>query len=297
MEYHLILNPVAGRGKAGKLAPHIISRLEQFFPGAAVHRTEYPGHAREIAATLCGKEHILLIAGGDGTIHEVVNGVLPESKVRLGFIPIGSGNDFVKMFDIPADPDQAIDVIRRGETMQIDVGKVGDEFFPNGLGIGFDADVVIQSLKIKHLRGFLIYFYAVLRTLLSYRNRPVKIQGEGVNVDGRVLLVSIGNGRCQGGGFHLTPRAKIDDGQLDICIFHALSFWEILVNLPKAIPGKHLHLPQVQTFRARDLHIESEQGFPAHADGELLGTDLHQLDISIVPGALTVIHNLNHAKH
>jgi YegS/Rv2252/BmrU family lipid kinase len=210
----------------------------------------------------------------------------------LGIIPIGSGNDFVKMLALPLDFVKAIEVIKRGRTMKMDLGKVGDSYFANGLGMGFDADVVIESLKVKKLRGSMIYLYSVLKTLSHYRNRMITLSVDGKKESRKVFMINVGNGEYLGGGFYLTPGAKIDDGILDVSIIQALSFREVLMHLPKAMKGRHVSLPQVQFFRAKELIVESAEGIPVHADGELLGTNFNRVEISILPGTLKVIHNL-----
>ncbi len=223
-------------------------------------------------------------------MHEVVNGMM-GGKAVLAVIPIGSGNDFVKMFNLPADVGQAVEIICRNNRMRIDVGKVGDVIFPNGLGIGFDAWVVRESLKVKRLRGFLIYLYSVLKTLFLYKNEPVTFSANGSVEEKKIFLIAVGNGVAMGGGFYLTPQAAIDDGKFDVCIIRALKKREALINLPKALNGSHTSIKQVQMLRTDKLKITSEKGIAVHADGELLGMNLKELDISILPNALEVIYN------
>jgi len=291
METHLILNPAAGRGMVSRVESGLLKAVGEQLGDVQVHRTESHGHATQIAKTLKQENSLVVIAGGDGTIYETVNGLV-GGNCTLGIIPIGSGNDFVKMLALPLNYEKAIEVIKGGRTMTMDLGKVGDSYFANGLGMGFDADVVIETHKVKKLRGHMIYLYSVLRALQHYRNRAITLTVDGKTEDRQVFMINVGNGEYLGGGFYLTPGAKIDDGILDVCIIQNLTLREVLMHLPKAMKGRHILLPQVQFFRAKELVVESAEGIPVHADGELLSTNFKRVEISIVPGALKVIHNL-----
>jgi diacylglycerol kinase (ATP) len=288
--YALILNPMAGRGKGRKLAKDIISKVNRKLGQVEVFFTEYAGHAKQIAHQIKNDYSVIIVAGGDGTIHETVNGMI-NGKAVLSVIPIGSGNDFVRMLNIPRNIDEAIAVIQNGKKMWIDIGKIGDRYFPNGIGIGFDAWVVKESMKIKKLRGFMIYLYSVLKTVFSFKNEFVTFYSNGKTEQKNIFLIAVGNGKAMGGGFFLNPEAKINDGKFDVCIINALSKKEVFLNLPKAVKGAHTHLPQVTTLQTEQLKIFSDKGIAVHADGELLGVDLKEVNISILPNALEVIHN------
>jgi YegS/Rv2252/BmrU family lipid kinase len=283
MTYHLILNPAAGRGTAGKSEAELAKELKDQLGDR--------GHATQIANELKNENAVIITAGGDGTIYETVNGLV-GGACTLGIIPIGSGNDFIKMLKLPLDIRSAIEVIKRRNTMIIDIGTVGEGYFTNGLGMGFDAEVVIETQKVKRLRGFFIYLYSVFRTLTHYKNRIVTISIDGKTETREVFMISVGNGECFGGGFYLTPGAEINDGILDLCIFRGLSRKEVLMHLPKALSGKHIHLPQVECLRAKNIIVEAAEGIPVHADGELLSSNLTRVEVGVLHGALNVIHNL-----
>jgi diacylglycerol kinase (ATP) len=289
-KYALILNPKAGRGKAERLQTQILNLLTENLGEVDLYRTEYSGHATEIGSRIKNEYSVIIVAGGDGTMHETVNGII-DGKATLAAIPIGSGNDFVKMLNLPKNIEEIIQVIIRDKRKRIDIGKIGDRYFPNGLGIGFDACVVRESEKVKRLRGFLIYLFSVIKTIFKYSNEAVTIIIDNSPVEKEVFLIAVGNGKAMGGGFYLTPDAIIDDGLFDICIINALSKREALMNLPKAIKGKHIEMEQVQMIRTDKLKIVSKKGIAAHADGELVGLDLKNIEISILPKALEVIYN------
>lgn len=287
MARHLILNPAAGRGSASREGPGLVAAVEAGLGPVTVHRTAAPGEARDIAASLRDSGHDVIAAGGDGTIHEVVNG-LAGGTCRLGIIPVGSGNDFVKILRIPQDVGQAVAIIAGGHTRRLDVGAAGERCFINQLGAGFDADVVLAGRKVTFLRGFPFYLASVARALIRYRNRSIDLVLDGQRESLRVLMVIVGNGRYAGGGFMLTPRAEPDDGELDVCIFSALNIFEIMRHLPKAINGTHIILPQVRYFRARRLDLHCRDGMPVQGDGEMFGERLTDLTVEVMPGALEV---------
>jgi YegS/Rv2252/BmrU family lipid kinase len=289
-KYVVIINPAAGRGKGKKLENAVIKLVKDEFGDVEIFRSDYQNHARELAAELKNKYQVIIAAGGDGTVNEIVNGMI-GGTAALAVLPMGSGNDFTKMLNFPKEMKDVIQIIKKDKRKKIDIGKVGDRYFPNGMGAGFDAWVVRESMKVSRLRGFLIYLYAVLKTVFLYKNQTITFSANNETTQRDVFLVAVGNGKAMGGGFFLTPQATIDDGLLDICIIRALSKREVLLNLPKAIHGKHTELEQVEMLRADKVVIQSEEGIAVHVDGELLGMELKNLDISVLPAALEVITN------
>ncbi len=266
--------------------------IRHSFPEVSVYRTDKPGAATRFAREIKQNSAIVIAAGGDGTINEVLNGLIGGNCI-LGVIPIGSGNDFVRMLNMPRDYEKAIGIIQQQNIMRIDVGKVNERYFLNGLGIGFDAYVVIESQKVKWLRGFVMYLFAILKTLTHYHNMRIHLEINGRQEERDIFMLTIGNGKSLGGGFFLTPRAKLDDGMFDICIFRALSRLEVLKNLPKALNGKHLSLHQVEYLQAQQISVSSPDWLPMHIDGELLPTNIQHVSVEVIPRAIKVIHNLN----
>jgi diacylglycerol kinase (ATP) len=288
MKFAVIFNPHAGRGKARKIENTLIRCLEKKIGVFEFYRTEFSGHAEQIAGEIKDKFDVIIAAGGDGTIHEIVNGIM-GGVAALGIIPIGSGNDFIRSLAIPNQLEKAIEVIFKNNRKKIDIGRINSRYFANGIGVGFDAWVVKESQKVKYLRGFLLYLYAVLKTVLSYKQETIRLSIEGKTEVRHIYLSAFGNGKAMGGGFLLNPEAEIDDGKLDLCIIDPLKKWEAVWHLPKVITGKHLTLPQVQSVRSSKIDIFSENGIALHADGELLGLNLKEIKISILPKALEVI--------
>jgi len=291
----LIVNPSAGRGRAGKFVAEIRSTLRGLGIETVLSQTRGPGDAVALAQRAKQEGFELVIAvGGDGTIHETVNGLARAAGAgvagTLGIIPIGTGNDFVKMLDIPAGWQAACRRIARGGTRRVDIGRLNDRFFVNNIGMGFDAQVGIEALKVTWARGKAVYMVALARNMLfSYRTPSVKIEIDGESFSRQITLLTVGNGRCSGGGFWLTPSAVIDDGQFDVCVGRKMSKMRILALVPDVMRGTHVKHPEVQMVRARRIVVTSDEPLPVHADGEIVYTDATRVEAELLPHKLDLI--------
>src|SRR4030043_694511 len=237
-----IVNPIAGQG-AGKLAlPEIDRMARENSMDYDIVSTENAGHAIELArqAAIAGYSSIIAV-GGDGTSNEVLNGIMQawyqgHRNTKMGIIGIGRGNDFAYGLGIPPGLQAGFQNIQKGNHRFMDVGHIvgGDypqgRYFGNGVGIGFDAVVGFEAMKLTHIHGFLNYVVAALRTIFLFFNAPlVKIEYDNKLLTQPSLMVSIMNGRRMGGGFMMAPDAMPDDGQLDLCIAGQLSRIGILM--------------------------------------------------------------------
>jgi diacylglycerol kinase (ATP) len=301
LKTHIVLNPYAGRWKGAKLYQKILQYARAIKYLERFQLTTAPGEAIQIAKET--KAELIVAAGGDGTVNEVVNGILQSgSEKLLGVIPIGSGNDFAKMLNLkPFKIEMAIESLRRKTTITSDVGLIeflrndgtsGNRFFINGVGIGFDAMAADESRKIKHLRGIPLYTLALLKTLAKYKTPEMNIRVDDKNISGRIFLVAIGNGKSAGGGFLLTPDARINDEVFDVCLVNDLSIFRVLQVLPTVLKGKHTKYPEATMMKAREIEIKSDSDLVLHADGEIIGTNLRWIKISIIPKAVEVISNM-----
>jgi diacylglycerol kinase (ATP) len=301
--YMIIVNPVSGRGNGERTYPLIEQRLRSLGLDFEMRHTEYPGHANRLAeeAATAGWD-VVVAAGGDGTANEVLDGLMRAGRPVigspvLGVIPVGRGNDFGFGVGIPHDLEIACQALGTGRRKWIDVGYVegGDypqgRYFGNGVGIGFDAVVGFEALKLKRLSGFPSYIVAALRTIVLYFNAPtVQIEFDGQNLSQRALMVSIMNGRRMGGGFMMAPDSKIDDGLFDLCIAGQVSRPGIFLLIPRFMQGSQAGHPAIRTARAAQVAITALDGsLPAHADGETLCLAGQHLELKIVPKALEVI--------
>lgn len=286
--YKFIVNPVAARGKCARVSKKMIQICIDRNMDYDLVYTSKAGDAIALADQAKNQFDCVVAVGGDGTINEVVNGIMGGSA-KLGIVSIGTGNDFVRAVDVPLKLDRAIDNLVNFKTKIIDIGKANGRYFQNGLGIGFDAWVVKQTLKVRKLRGTAVYFYSVLKTIYSYEPPLISLSYNDIRREERLFMITAGNGISLGGGFKLTPLAVIDDGLLDLNIIRNLNKWEIYQNLISVFAGKHIHMEQVTTDRTDHFTIESDEGFATHVDGELLSLNLKSLDVELLPRALEVV--------
>jgi len=292
--YKIILNPFAGKGKAFRS----IRKIEKFFNKHQMQFemtiTDSPKQAINIALESANKGfEYIVAAGGDGTINEVLNGIMKSNnpeEIKLGIIPVGGGNDFIKNIDYPKKIEKQVKLLRRRITKKVDIGQVEDYCFINTLGIGFDAQVAITYSKSKTFDGSAGYMKAIMKTLIKCKSYPVEIQINDISIKGDKLFVSVGNGKCCGGKFLLTPDAKIDDGVFDFCIIDKLTRREIIKFLPKVIKGKHINLPMVTMLKGKEIIVKSDEDLPLYLDGEIPNlTDRKNIDIKIIPKMINLI--------
>jgi YegS/Rv2252/BmrU family lipid kinase len=292
MSIPLIINPAAGRGAGGRLENGIRAQLAAHGIEIDVIRSKGPGDiATCVATALATKPERILVAGGDGSVHEAVNGWMQAGgSAPLGVIPIGTGNDFAKMLALHTDWREACALIARGKTRHIDVARCNDFYFANSIGIGFDAQVAMAANRMQWLHHKIVYGVALLKVLLWEHHTPtLRVRADGFDVENPVTLVAVHNGRVEGGSFVLAPHAEIDDGLLDVVMAIGMSRLGILGLVPRVLVGSHLSHRGVTAFRTTRVVIESGIGLPVHADGEIRYTDATRLEIEVLPGRLAVI--------
>jgi diacylglycerol kinase (ATP) len=296
----LILNPNADLGRAWREAA-ALRPIVDGYGGADWTGTVYPTHATELAFQAAEEGYELVVAvGGDGTAHEVLNGLMQvsvERRPRFSIIPLGSGNDFAHSLGIDTHAEQAIHQIFSGKSHRIDIGSYRDnlgrrEYWGNAVGIGFDATVTIRSRRFVHLRGFLIYFLAVLQTILLNHEAPLlHIKGDTRSWDEETAMLVLCNGDREGGGFHVAPAAVNTDGVLDYAGVCHVSRLMMLRLLPEVVKGTHGRFKQIRMGQFKKMDIQSDQPLKVHIDGEIFAdfsTDVRQISIDILPGALEI---------
>jgi diacylglycerol kinase (ATP) len=291
----VILNPTAGRGAAGRAIDSLLEELDRAGVEGRVERTKRRGHAIDLAeAAVRDGWGAVVAAGGDGTVNEVVNGLMAAAgdgpSVPLGIIPVGSGNDFAGLVGVPLDPREAVRLLLKAQPRAIDVGRVGDRWFTNGVGVGLDARVAIEAARVRRLRGMAIYVWALARILRRFRPPHMQVYLDGEReVDRRMTLVTIGNGARHGGGFWICPDAKVDDGLLDVCMCDELSRLGVLSFLPRVLRGTHVGASCVHMHRVKHVRVTSKDPLPVHTDGEILAEAAHEVVVEIHPGRLRVL--------
>ncbi len=290
--YLFIVNPAAGQGRTAGLFDSIKPLLESRNVPFEYRLTSGPGEAESFArdALSGGFSHIIAV-GGDGTSHEVVNGIL-GSQVIFGTIPSGSGNDFPKSAGIPLETEEALETLFSGHVRAVDVGKLGDACFINGLGIGLDGAVSHRFKKLKRFRGQLGYVLGAVVEALSFGGFRAEIAIGDWKFSGTLLLAGASNGIYQGGKFRLAPWARVDDGLLDFHVIKDMSPIERLVKIPKVLGGTHAGLAEVELKTGTRMEITIDRSQPAHMDGEPFYLEPGAHSIEVVPGALRIMSSL-----
>jgi YegS/Rv2252/BmrU family lipid kinase len=300
----VIVNPNAGNGKGKKDWDRIAEIFSKEKISIVVHFTEKKGAAKDLAigAAQNGFRKIISV-GGDGTLNEVVNGIFSQNicspnEFTIGLIPVGTGNDWGRMFGIPLMYEGAVAAIRENKVIRHDVGLIsyysGNElhkrYFINIAGLGFEAVVVKKTNKQKDKgrSNQAIYFYNLLTSLLTYKNTDADIIIDGKRTTARVFSINVGNGRYCGGGMRQTPDAMPDDGLLDITIIKDMGKIEIIKSLKLLYDGTILSHPKVDGYRATNLRVESKSLLFAEADGESLGHT--PVEFSIIPDGINIIY-------
>lgn len=297
----LIVNPNADLGRAWHAAADLRPVVDEF-GGADWTGTVYPTHAVELARQAAEEGYELVIAaGGDGTVHEVVNGLMQvpaERRPRLGVIPLGSGNDFSAGVGMDRRPAFALRQIFTGQPKRVDIGHLQDsmgrsEYFDNTIGIGFDTTVTIRSRNIPVVNGFMIYLIAVVQTILFNHNAArINFQADQESWEDNLLMLVLCNGGREGGGFFVSPQARPDDGVFEYTAIRKVSRPMMFRLLPEVMKGTHGRFPQVRMGQFKQVQIQAGSPLYIHMDGEIyagFGMDVRQLAVEIIPGALEVV--------
>jgi diacylglycerol kinase (ATP) len=297
----LVLNPMADMGNAWKVANDLRPIVAEY-GNADWSGTVYPTHAVELArqAGLEGYDMVVAV-GGDGTVHEVINGLMQvpaEQRPMLGIVPVGSGNDFAHATGVPLKADHALLHALKAEPKSVDIGLLRDErgreeYWNNTLGIGFDTVVTLRSHKLPLLRGFVMYFTAVVQTIiLNFTPAHFKIQTDHETWEDDTLMLVVCNGPREGGGFLLAPEAKIDDGSFDYASVRKISRPMMFRLLPEVMKGTHGRFACVRMGALTRIKLESDKPLYIHTDGEIFtdfASNLRALEVEILPNALRVV--------
>ena len=292
----LFVNPTAGRGRSARRLPTIEQLFADEDIAIEVRQSRAVGdlerQVREHAGEGAG---LVIVAGGDGSVHEAVNGLVQAgSDCGLAVIPTGTGNDFAKAAGIPLDWNDAVRLLAdriRSETplRNIDVGRMNDRYFANGAGVGFDAKVTALARAYRWPVGDLVYLFAIFRAMADGIATPtMKIDAGEFQWDGPVTLANVSNGAWIGGMFHIAPMAEHADGQFELLIAAPVTRRRIVSLLPKLINGKHMNEAEITHVGVTNLVIESESPVPSHLDGEVGEPDT-RFEIELLPGALRLL--------
>jgi diacylglycerol kinase (ATP) len=286
----VIFNPTAGR--VGR-HPGLLDRLERL-PDAEVRTTTGPTDATRLArAAVEAGAGTVVVAGGDGTLHETVNGLVPdEDAVRLAVVPVGTGNDFSAALGIPRDPDRALELLRRGATRAVDLLRVRvggrESRAVNFVLGGFGGDIGRHVTRVRKERWRrLVYLRGALASMRGLRPHVAEVTVDGEPLPrGPHLALLVANGPRLGAGIPVAPHASPADGRMDVLAIRGRSVRAVAGVLVRAVAGRHLHSPRVSVHRARRLTVRARPPMPFNADGQDLGTG--DAEVEILEGALRV---------
>ena len=295
----VILNPTAGRGLGARVEPDLCRMLAEEGLEYSLVKTERPWHAAELAEQSAREGFEIVVAvGGDGTAHEVVNGLLAAADGgiagTLGIIPVGSGSDFANTVGVPPGMREAVERLVNGRDRVVDVGRVTipgqvSRYMDNTVNIGFGGVVTREARKVKYLRGIALYLPVVLKTVFLYYKAPqVTIEYDDQQLSLPAVMISVANGTREGGGFYVAPDAQPDDGQFDLCIAHGMSRLAMLAIIPSFMSGTHVGHKKITMARAKRVTVTSSEDLIAHIDGEMLCTEAHRIEFEVLPSRLRV---------
>ena len=257
--------------------------------------TERSGHASELSEQFYKRGFRYIIAvGGDGTLNEIINGIELNSNKQMAVLPVGSGNDFARNLNfIKGELDFDTIFSPVNHTINVDIGEIDihnlssgnkETFrFINSVGLGFDAIVANLNQNNKIFSGLISYVFSVIRDLYMYRNFNIELKLNNEIITGQKLLVSIGNGKTTGGGFYLTPKAKINDSILDLCLIDQVGKIELIKSLPKALFNRIGTVDKAKLYQFTDLHLKTDSSVLIHCDGEIISKAALEVSIRVIP--------------
>ena len=345
----VLLNPAARGGRNRHLHDPLARALARAGLAAEVVETTARGNAEALARAAGHAGRLVVVAGGDGTVHEAVNG-LDGTGGTLAVLPLGTGNDYARALGMPDGLGAAVEALAAAPTRRVDLGRLSwtdpggthRRVFANCVGVGFDAQAAARAAETKWLGGQAAYLAAVLRTLWTWRRPVVDVRvrtgarvrraallavasgpdvpgepldplgdedadADGIDYAGPLFLCEVGNGQSMGGGFFLTPDARLDDGLLDVCLARHLTPGRALRLLPRTFAGGHTGAPEITMARTRRLSLAvtasgtrgpghrgpghrgpERRGVGVQADGETLTDRATEVEVEVAPGALAV---------
>lgn len=288
MRLRLLHNPTAGRGRARRKIDEAVKYLVARGANIDVVQTGSPEHLVAVAAK-SSHEHwdVLVVCGGDGTLNLTIR-ELDLATVRLGIIPMGSGDDFAQTLGIPRDVHAACEVVLGGVVREVDVAMANGRRFLGVAGLGFDSQVARYANSVRRLKGNLVYLYSILRVLPQFKPHHVRVRADDEERQEEIMFAVVGNSPRYGAGIQIVPSAEVDDGILDLCMVRRCGIWNLLTTLPLAYSGKHVHRPYVIVQRGKRFGFASDdEELDVYADGELVART--PVAISLAPERLKVM--------
>lgn len=283
-----LLNPGGGRGRAARFAPRLAELAREAGAELVLSRdaADLTRLAREAAAA--GAERVL-VAGGDGTMHLAIQGLV-GTGTALAAIPLGSGNDIAATLGMPLGLEDAVAAALAAPIVPMDLAKVGERYYAGVAGVGFDSAANETANTVRRLKGPLIYVYAVLHTLLTFKPPTYTLEYEGGHFEGRAMMMVLANIPRFGGGMRVAPAALLDDGLLDLVIVKRVSRATFLRVFPKVYKGEHLGHPAIFSARTPWVAVRLDRPMQVYGDGERLApVPPEGVRFEVQPGALRAV--------
>ena len=282
-----IYNPISGTRKSGRFDELIRNNLDLDKFDYTIRETKTPKDATRLASVAAQEKFdIVVAAGGDGTINEVVQGI-GNSQLMMGIIPMGSGNGLARHLEIPLEADKAVKVLNKMNTRTIDIATINGYPFASIAGLGFDARVANKYRKLKK-RGFYGYFRVVTREFFSYREREYTLTFNDQKITRKALLLSIANSNQFGYNTVIAPTAQVDDGLLDIVIVKKFPVGELPRMIGLLFTGRIDQSPYIESFKTKEIFVVRKRGKRVNIDGEAIKMG-NEIFIRILPAAIKVI--------
>lgn len=290
MKALFVINPVAGKGKGLEFIKAFESMIKEKVDYEMIV-TKQEGEATKLVREYTSRaDYVVYAVGGDGTINEVVNGLI-GSDSKLAIIPTGSGNDFVRSLYPKVSNEELLKALLEGESEAIDLIQADEKYFLNIASVGLDADVVYNAIafkKYRFIKGDVAYLLSLFKTILGPRGTHIKVTLDGKEAcNEKILLLAIANGRFYGGGIPITPHAKLSDAVADVCLIRERRLLKLVPLLPKLFKATHEEAKEVETYHAQQIEIEAAEGCRFNIDGEI--TKSNKIKMQVIPGALKVI--------
>jgi YegS/Rv2252/BmrU family lipid kinase len=288
-----LVNPASANGSTAKRWPKLYARAKELGLDGDQVLSERPGHLTELARIAADEGKLIVVVGGDGTLNEVVNGVV-GTNAEIAVLPNGTGQDFGRTHDIPANFDDAVRVAIDGVTREVDLGRCtfvtpdgteGIRIFANVGSAGMSGAVAARAnAGSKALGGRATFYYALVREFVAWQNTNVTVTYDGGHRRGPMHDVIVANGRWHGGGMKLAPDALPADGEFDIVLIGDIGKVDFVTTSPKLYKGGHVDHHKVEVLRSSHVTIEADEPIPLELDGEVAGTTPARFEV--IPNAL-----------
>lgn len=293
MKTKVILNPYSNRWRAQKRVPEVEQALKAAQLDFDLVVTTRPEEGIDLAETAVNEGFDAVIAaGGDGTINEVINGILRAAEegptIPFGIIPIGTANDFNLMAGLPGTVTEAAQVIARGATRLIDAGRVNNRFFINNSAAAMEPMVTLENIRMKRLSGEIRYVAALIKAIIKIKAWKMEIEWDDGQFNGPVYLLSVCNSP-RTGGFTMAPGAVVDDGLFDFVLVPEVPKRTLLLLLLRLMQGKHVYHDRVTFARTTQLSLRSRPGTPVHSDGEVFTESATEVQFQILPAKVNLL--------